>query len=134
MSSSNPPQKMSYSTVLARSTKLPIKKISIEDWLKHYGLEAFYTTLFTKDKSYIAEFELPFSYFPNILTSIKTNVQLIFTFANHVHFGDTISPYLKLITTKMFNEGTITKSKLDSDFFLKELINNFKLEIPRTRI
>ena len=129
MSSSTHPKKMSYSTALARRTKLPIKEISIKDWLKYYGLDAFYTTLFTKDKSYIAEFDVPFyvSYSADTLSSIKTNVQLIFTFANHIHFGEVIAHYMSVITTKMFNEGKITKVQQDTDFFLKELIHNFKL-------
>ena len=124
--SSKTSQKMSYSTALARNTKLPIKEISIEKWLKHYGLEEFYNTIFTTDKSYINGL-LSYGKFTNLLISIKTNVQLIFTFANHVHFGETIAPFVKLITSKMFNEGKITKTKLDSAFYLKELINNFKL-------
>ena len=127
MSRSTPP-KMSYSTALARNTKLPIKEISIEQWLKHYGLEAFYTTIFTTNKSYITELGIPYlPYTAELLNSIKTNVHLLFSFSNHIHFTETITPYVELISSKMYQENKITKEHLDSAFYLKELINYFKL-------
>ena len=76
-------KKISYANTVRRSTSLDIKEIPIKQWLKHHGLEDFHHTIFVKKhimyNSRAEAYPYEYSY---LLTNIKTNIELLFSFSD----------------------------------------------------
>ena len=66
--------------------KLPIKEISIQEWLTHYRLEDVYYIIFVKGYYQKIDGVHQEGKYSHLLTSIKTNVDLLFSFNNKNHF------------------------------------------------
>ncbi len=75
-------KKMSYANSVKRTTTLKIKEIPIKEWLKHYGLEEFYNTIFVEKHQYHGGWGQPMvdHEYSSLLIIIKTNVDLLFSF------------------------------------------------------
>ena len=75
---------LSYANVVRRTTALEIEDIPIKKWLKHYGLEDFYQTIFVEKHIVYTWMAPPKDQYPyeysHLLTSIKSNVDLLFSF------------------------------------------------------
>ena len=105
---------VSYANTVRRSTKLIIKKIPIIDWLKHYGLADFYHTIFV-EKHYLIAFHNREEYlyeFSDLLTNIKTNVDLLFSFNDSFKFKEAISVPCGRKLYEMNQEGIITQQQV----------------------
>ena len=63
-----------------------IEEISIKEWLTHYRLEDVYYTLFVKGYYETIGGVYQEGKYSHLLTSIKTNVDLLFSFNNKNHF------------------------------------------------
>lgn len=115
----------SYSNVARKTTKLKIKDIPIEEWLKHHKLEEYYHTIFVeKHMMWTYDYtnrQYPYEY-SSLLTSIKTNVDLLFSFPDSFKFKEAISVPVQRRLYDMVYEGLITQdeaqdSKVENDFF-----------------
>ena len=103
---------LSYSNTVRRSTSLKIDEIPIKDWLKHHGLEEFHHTIFV-EKHKIPTFHLRLPYeHSHLLTSIKTNVDLLFSFPDSLKFKDAISVPVGRKLMKKESEGLITQDEV----------------------
>jgi hypothetical protein len=71
--------------------KLPIKEIPIKEWLTHYRLEDVYYTIFVKGYYETIDGVHHEGKYSHLLTSIKTNVDLLFSFNNKNHFLEAFS-------------------------------------------
>ena len=71
--------------------KLPIKEISIKEWLTHYRLEDVYYIIFVKGYYETIDGVHQEGKYSHLLTSIKTNVDLLFSFNNKNHFLEAFS-------------------------------------------
>lgn len=77
----NFPEKMKYSNVVKFNVPMEVKKITIKQWLKYYGLEK-YNNYFGNSKNYI--------YGESIFNRIKQNIDLLHFFYNIKDFYDAI--------------------------------------------
>ena len=90
----SPPPVKPRKSMFRKSIPLKIEKISILNWLKHYKLEQFYESIFIN------------KYKPNkygiMIKSIKTNVDLLFSFPSIENFITIINT---LINSKLFEDS-----------------------------
>jgi len=117
-------KKISYANAVRRTTSLQIEKIPIKKWLKHYGLETFYHTIFVEKHNMYRPYtniEYPYEY-SHLLTSIKTNVDLLFSFPYSFKFKEAISVPVQRKLYEMVYDGLITQDesqdgKVENRFF-----------------
>jgi len=129
-------KKISYANTVRRSTKLDIEEIPIIEWLVHHGLEKFYYTIFVeKHILYKWPSGEPYPYeYSHLLTNIKTNVDLLFSFHDGFKFKDAISIPVSRKLYEMNSLGQITQEQtMDKQYeyqFLKafELLLSQKME------
>jgi hypothetical protein len=108
----------SYSNVVRKTTALKIEEIPIpiKDWLKHYGLEEFHHTIFVEKHKILTlpgPHETPYE--PSeLLTNIKTNVDLLFSFPDSFKFKDAISVPVGRKLLNKEREGLITQDEVQN--------------------
>jgi hypothetical protein len=105
---------MLYSNAVKTNIELKIKKIPILEWLKHYGLEDFYHTIFVEKHNIIAYpsgIKYPYEY-SHLLTNIKTNIDLLFSFNNSFKFKEAISVPCGRKLHEMNQSGLITQDEV----------------------
>jgi len=122
---------ISYANTVRRTTPLKIEEIPIIDWLKHYGLEDFHHTIFVEKHTVFTWFAPPKDQYPyeysHLLTSIKTNVDLLFSFTDSFKFNEAISfPTIRKLI-EMVNDGIITNEQFDSHEIENRLVKAFEL-------
>jgi hypothetical protein len=120
---------LSYSNSVKRTLPLKIKEIPIKEWLKHYGLEEFYDTIFVEKHQYHGGWGQPMvdHEYSSLLIIIKTNVDLLFSFNE-----DTLTEAIDLpISIKLmtdYQKGLITdQDDARSGKYIDQFINAFKL-------
>ena len=127
---------VSYANTVRRSTPLKIEEIPIKDWLKHHGLEEFYHTIFVEKHTMFMDYtnrQYPYEY-SSLLTSIKNNIDLLFSFPDSFKFKEAISVPVQRKLYEMTYEGLITQDeaqdgKVETRFFKAfELLLNQKKE------
>ena len=114
MSINRKTKKISYANIVRQSTKLDIEEIPIIDWLAHYGLEDFHYTIFL-EKHIMYKFPSNESYpyeYNHLLTTIKTNVDLLFSFYDSFKFKNAISIPIQRKLYEMNTEGRITQAQV----------------------
>ena len=108
-------KKISYANTVRRSTKLKIEEISIKKWLKHYGLEEYYHTIFVEKHIVYTWMAPPKDKHPyehsDLLTSIKTNVDLLFSFTDSLKFKEAISVPIERKLMEMVSDGIIDQDQ-----------------------
>ena len=124
-------KKISYANTVRRSTKLKIEKISIKDWLKHYGLEEYYHTVFVEKHIIYTSLappknQLPYEY-SDLLTSIKTNVELLFSFQDSFKFNEAISIPIRRKLSEMVLAGIIDQDQFHDSQIENRLVKAFEL-------
>ena len=97
---------MLYSNAVKKNIELEIKEIPILDWLKHYGLEDFYNNIFTYPRD-----SYPYEH-SHLLTNIKTNVDLLFSFNDSFKFKEAISLPCGIRLYEMNQNGLITQDEV----------------------
>jgi len=122
---------ISYANTVRRSTPLKIEEIPIIDWLKHYGLEDFHHTIFVEKHTVFTWFAPPKNKYPyeysHLLTSIKTNVDLLFSFTDSFKFNEAISfPTIRKLI-EMSNDGIITQAEVQDGKVENRLVKAFEL-------
>ena len=103
--------KVSYANSVRRTLPLKIKEIPIKKWLKHYGLDEFYQSLFIeehifRDGPYVHD---------ELLQSIKTNVDLLFSFEGVGHFLNTIETLIGVYLYQKTNGIGYTQDDYHTD-------------------
>ena len=104
---------VSYANTVRRSTPLKIEEIPIKKWLKHHGLEEFYHTIFVEKHMMFIDYtnrQYPYEY-SSLLTSIKTNIDLLFSFPDSFNFKEAISVPVQRKLYEMTYEGLITQDE-----------------------
>jgi len=107
-------KKLTYANTVRRSTALKIKEISILEWLTHYGLEEFYHTIFVEKHNLVAfpsKEIYPYEY-SHLLTTIKTNVDLLFSFTDSLKFEEAIFLPIHRKLFEMNQAGFITQDQV----------------------
>ena len=122
---------ISYANTVRRTTPLKIEEIPIIDWLKHYGLEDFHHTIFVEKHIVFTWFAPPKNKYPyeysHLLTSIKTNVDLLFSFTDSFKFNEAISfPTIRKLI-EMSNDGIITHAEVQDGKVENRLVKAFEL-------
>ena len=124
-------KKISYANTVRRSTKLKIEKISIKDWLKHYGLEDYYHTVFVEKHIIYTWMAPPKNHLPyeysDLLTSIKTNVELLFSFQDSFKFNEAISIPIRRKLSEMVLAGIIDQDQFHDSQIENRLVKAFEL-------
>ena len=126
-------KKLSYAKTVKRNTKLKIKEIPIIDWLKHYGLEEFHHTIFVKKHKmykYPSNEEYLYEY-SHLLTTIKTNVDLLFSFNDSFKFKNAISIPIGRKLYEMNTEGLITQGQVQDGEIEYQFFKAFDLLISQ---
>ena len=126
-------KKLSYAKTVKRNTKLKIKEIPIIDWLKHYGLEEFYHTIFVKKHKmykYPSNEEYIYEY-SHLLTTIKTNVDLLFSFNDSFKFKNAISIPIGRKLYEMNTAGLITQAQVQDGEIEYQFFKAFDLLISQ---
>ena len=122
-------KKLSYANTVKRSTKLDIKEIPILDWLKHYGLENFHHTIFVEKHmmhKYPSKEVYPYEH-SGLLTNIKTNIDLLFSFLDSFKFKDAIFVPRQRKLLEMYDEGLITHVQLQDETVEHKFLKAFEL-------
>ena len=135
-----PPSILSYANTVRRGTSLKIAEIPIIQWLKHYGLEDYHDTIFVEKHIVYTSNAPPNNKYPyeysDLLTTIKTNVDLLFSFQDSIKFFEAISLLTERKLFEMVIHGLITQEQMhdhivhNKERFLKafELLLSQKLE------
>ena len=122
---------ISYANTVRRSTPLKIEEIPIIEWLKHYGLEDFHHTIFVEKHTVFTWFAPPKDQYPyeysHLLTSIKTNVDLLFSFTDSFKFNEAISFPTSRKLIEMSNDGIITQAEVQDGKVETRLVKAFEL-------
>ena len=130
----------SYANAVRRTTSLEIKEIPINEWLKNYGLDKYYNSIFVEKHILYNAMAPPNNKYPyeysDLLTNIKSNVDLLFSFTDSLKFKEAISFPIQRQLMEMVNDGIITQDQYhDSDNYIVnkfvkafELLLNQKLE------
>lgn len=122
---------ISYANTVRRSTPLKIEEIPIIDWLKHYGLEDFHHTIFVEKHIVFTWFASPKDKYPyeysHLLTNIKTNVDLLFSFPDSFKFNEAISFPTSRKLIEMVNDGIITQNQYYENQIENRLVKAFEL-------
>ena len=116
-------KKMSYANSVKRTSKLIIKEIPIKEWLKNYGLEEFYDTIFVeKQQYYYYDHE-----YSSLLNIIKTNVDLLFSF-NEETLTKAIDLPISIKLMADYYNGLITnQDDTRSEKYVEQFIKAFNL-------
>ena len=126
----------SYSNSVRRTTSLTIEEIPVKEWLKHYGLEEFYHTIFVEKHTILklpGPHETPYEP-SHLLTRIKTNIDLLFSFPDSFKFNDAISIPVRRTLMNKEAEGLITQDQVQNGetelrfFKAFELLHDQKLQ------
>ena len=122
---------ISYANTVRRSTPLKIEEIPIIDWLKHYGLEDFYQTIFV-EKHIVYTWRAPpkdqYPYeYSHLLTSIKSNVDLLFSFPDSFKFNEAISFPISRKLMEMVNDGFLTQNQYYENQIENRFVKAFEL-------
>ena len=127
---------LSYSNSVKRTLPLKIKEIPIKEWLKHYGLDEFYETIFVDKHQYYVGYQQTMveHEYSSLLIIIKTNVDLLFSFNE-----DTLTEAIDLpISRKLMNDyytqpegGLLNQGDTRSENTINRFINAFKLLQPQ---
>ena len=122
---------LSYANVVRRTTALEIEDIPIKKWLKHYGLEDFYQTIFVEKHIVYTWMAPPKDQYPyeysHLLTSIKSNVDLLFSFPDSFKFNEAISFPTNRKLMEMVNDEIITQNQYYENQIENRLVKAFEL-------
>ena len=122
-------KKITYANTVRRSTALKIKEITILEWLTHYGLEEFYHTIFLEKHNLFAfpsKAIYPYEY-SHLLTTIKTNVDLLFSFTDSLKFEEAIHLPIHRKLFEMNQDGLITQEQVQDGKIEYRFVKAFEL-------
>ena len=128
-------KKISYANTVRRSTTLKIEEIPIKRWVKNYGLEEFYHTIFVEKHilhNWATYEEYSYEY-SHLLTNIKTNVDLLFSFPDSFKFTEAIFVPVQRKLLEKERDGLITQDQLQDGKVENRFYKAFELLLSQKK-